>query len=589
MKLYSNTDVKCCNLLIIIFILLCVNACQNNIHDSKLENIWNYVSESPREAINALDSIDSGSLSKSDKMFYELLCIKAKDKAYIIHKSDSAILSVIDYYSKSKDRDLYTESLYYGGRVYYDLGDYPTALRYFQNALDRLPKESKDQMLRGNVLSQMSAALDDLGLYTQAIEYEQELIKINEAMKDTLNLSHNYKMLASFQLRKTDYSDALENAKIADKFALHLDDVDMAEMKILQASIYYRMDSIGKALALIRPWMARVDSLAEDVALCYASQIYLDANVLDTAYLYARKLTERQDYHNKKAGYTVLLSPKLRQFLSNDSIDFLYSQYKTTLEQHFRKQESTNALIQNSMYNYNLHDRLKQNALQSKEYAWKIIFILFILILLLVTILLYIGFRHKKRLLELHEALAKITIIEKSLTRENKLDYKIDKANNVETGKDVIIKNNVIASIDVNKEKELKFRLRNKLMSIKDLPIPFDISPTILKSPIYNDILSLIKNKQPITKSNFWDRLENIIIECYPDFKTRLQLLSDGCLNEDDFRLSMLIRCGFSPKELAILLCKSNGAITYRRKKMSKRLFGEELKPELLDDIIRRM
>lgn len=48
------------------------------------------------------------------------------------HTSDSLILDVIDYYSSNDDRNLYPEVLYYGGRVYSDLGDYPTSLSYFR-------------------------------------------------------------------------------------------------------------------------------------------------------------------------------------------------------------------------------------------------------------------------------------------------------------------------------------------------------------------------------------------------------------------------------------------------------------------------
>lgn len=79
-----------------------------------------------------LDSIKYDGLSDHDRHFFDFLSIKANDKAYVRHESDSLILDVIDYYSSHNKDNIYPEALYYGGRVFSDLGDLPTALRYFR-------------------------------------------------------------------------------------------------------------------------------------------------------------------------------------------------------------------------------------------------------------------------------------------------------------------------------------------------------------------------------------------------------------------------------------------------------------------------
>ena len=56
--------------------------------------------------------------------------------------TDSLIRTVLEYYEKHPGSEQYPEALYYGGRVYSDLGDSPTALRYFQHALDALSGET---------------------------------------------------------------------------------------------------------------------------------------------------------------------------------------------------------------------------------------------------------------------------------------------------------------------------------------------------------------------------------------------------------------------------------------------------------------
>ena len=125
-------------------------------HDKYLDDIVGMVSDSPREALSKLDSIDAGTLSDRDRHFYDFLTIKARDKAYIVHDSDSLILTLIDYYSHHQEEGLYPEALYYGGRVYSDLGDSPTALRYFHDALDCISEDNESIDLKSAILSQTS-------------------------------------------------------------------------------------------------------------------------------------------------------------------------------------------------------------------------------------------------------------------------------------------------------------------------------------------------------------------------------------------------------------------------------------------------
>ena len=143
-------------------------SCSKNKQDGRLTHISEIVSESPHEALYSLDSIDYMSLSNADKYFYDFLTIKAKDKAYIRHYSDSLFIRVHDYYSNSRTAPLYPEVLYYGGRVYSDLGDYPTALNYFHLSLDYLPSNTTNQNLRNRVLSQTGRLLNSLRLFEDA-------------------------------------------------------------------------------------------------------------------------------------------------------------------------------------------------------------------------------------------------------------------------------------------------------------------------------------------------------------------------------------------------------------------------------------
>ena len=72
------------------------------------------------------------------KNYYLLLRIKAADKAYITHTSDTAILRLVDYYENDGDKTLLPITYYYAGRVYRDLQDAPQALDFFRKAEDAI-------------------------------------------------------------------------------------------------------------------------------------------------------------------------------------------------------------------------------------------------------------------------------------------------------------------------------------------------------------------------------------------------------------------------------------------------------------------
>ena len=87
----------------------------------------------PEEAITLLQGLADAmkTAPPSTQMYYRLLYIKANDKAYIPHTTDTLILPILHYYEKGGDPSLLSMAYYYAGRVYRDLNDAPQALDYF--------------------------------------------------------------------------------------------------------------------------------------------------------------------------------------------------------------------------------------------------------------------------------------------------------------------------------------------------------------------------------------------------------------------------------------------------------------------------
>lgn len=145
--------------------------CRDSAPDASLIRLEEMGEKNPNEAYDSLATMEKDDLSKEDRMYYDFLSVKLADKAFIRHRSDSVILSVMDYYSHHGNRDLYTETLYYGGRVYSDMGDYPTALRFYTEALKRTESDLSARLLKGKIVSQSASLLHSVRLYDEARKY----------------------------------------------------------------------------------------------------------------------------------------------------------------------------------------------------------------------------------------------------------------------------------------------------------------------------------------------------------------------------------------------------------------------------------
>lgn len=84
----------------IIIIILSLLATGCAFHpDDRLVGLDSLCDSSPQAVLDSLTRIDRASLGEADGHYYDFLSVKATDKAYLSHSSDSLILSVVDYAS----------------------------------------------------------------------------------------------------------------------------------------------------------------------------------------------------------------------------------------------------------------------------------------------------------------------------------------------------------------------------------------------------------------------------------------------------------------------------------------------------------
>lgn len=553
--------------------------------DTRLTRIAAIVSDHPERALLSLDSINPDGLSESDRHFHDFLTIKARDKAFITHESDSLILDVIDYYSAYQSDPIYPEALYYGGRVYSDLGDYPTALQYFQQALDN-PKQAPDTTdLKSRLNSQMGVLLQKLRLYDKAISYFSQMLsqKIEEQDSSGIVYAQQGLGIVYYNLGTMSQVDSIRNHYLesADSiltrslgYAAMLPDIFSADSKVFLAGVKQAKGDIASALTLIRNTPALVDPLQRNVALAYAADIYHNAGVMDTAFTYAHELILNEDALNKKTGYRIMLSSEFRKHLHPDTLDQYYTDYKDILESYFDDNANEQALLQESQYNYMLHEREKLKEHAANERLRWIIAGVIILALITTSLLLYVKNRDQATIIRLRDNLDRLQKLKLQLPSSSGTTLTETSSDNAST--DLTTANTAL----------LREELRKKLTELYEQSKSQEVPKTILNSNIYFRITALISEKKHIDDTIF-EELKRTVLLASPKFIDNLKILTQNKLTELDLKTALLIKCGFRPSEMAVLFARSNGAVVYRRNALADKVFDRKESVDVVNGIIR--
>lgn len=577
-----------------LFLIAAIGCSHKQKNDARLTNIAAIASDQPEEALNMLDSINSNALSEHDRHFYDFLTIKAKDKAFIPHESDSIILDVMKYYESNSDVQVYNEVLYYAGRVYADIGDYPTALRYYQKALDNIGLTSGNSDLRSRINSQVVALLTKLRLYEQAIPYNSEMLEQAAMEHDSLSIVYAQRSLGSIydDLGTMEESDSVRSRylNLADSMlteALHspinLPKDFSAETRVLLAGVKEAKGDLTSALTLVRHTPDLVSRHSRNTALAFAADIYREAGIMDTAFVYAHELVISDDLSNKKTGYRIILSPEFRQMLHPDTLNRYYSEYKDILEAYFDDNRNELALMQESRYNYALHQREKEQTVRDNErLTWAIVCIA-ILSLILVIILLYVKYRDKAVIVGMRNELDALEELKRKLK-----DYDVSEPNEDIATAETSINPASFCLSAPNTQSALRKRLHQELMELYKQSAKQSVPDEILTSDVYSRILLNIKNKTCIEDQMF-DELKQVVLSVSPQFVNNLMILTKGKLTTDELYLSLLIKCGVRSSDLTVLFGLSNGAIISRKRILGAKALDRQESTTVITSIIRML
>ena len=551
-------------------------------YPATLSQIESLADTNPEEARPLLDRLrDSlSSFDEEQRMYYDLLDLKVNDKMYVRHTSDSLIKRITAFYETYGDRDKLLESYYYMGRVYRDLNDAPEALKYFQKALD-VAGDTRKYRLLSNVYSQMGTLYFYQNVYENAIRMHEKAAQYKLLKGDSTSLSLVMRDIARVYdaINKND-SAVLYYQKAAD-IAKEIGLVHRySGISTELGDLHREMGMYDKAFECL--FESLKDSVGRNMYPTYSTlgHIYLEVGKLDSADYYLRRCLDSPDLYVRDAIYEYLSLLYERRLNYREAIRYvrLGQQVQDTIR---KITDSEEIRKMTSLYNYqkreteNLRLKGENDRMQIRIYR---ILSLFGLGLSITLLFIYRLKRQKERLARQFEALQR----EKQEQYERSFQY-------VEANNAKLNELGTLLSKDHEDTNSL-LHVRKELLQVTNEQIQLrrterDLLESDLRhSDIYMKFHSTNEADQIIREED-WNALRKELDKTYNNFTNRLYQLYSG-MSLIELRICYLIKISVKVTDMAKILGRSKPSVSSSRKRLYKKIKGEDGTPNELDELI---
>lgn len=568
-------------------LLLCISSCRHTGYPPLLAKVDSLTNVRPDSAILLLSTLKTSIQQENEamRMYYRLLCIKARDKAYIKHTSDSAILPVLHYYIKKNDRRHLPEAYYYAGRVYRDLGDAPQALDYFEKAVDALP-EKDHSILKEKIYSQTGTLFAYQNMPEEALKMHKKGIQLSYANKDSIGLYFNLRDIGNMYKELNKPDSTIFYLKESEKISRQLHRKDLFNMIQSQlASIYTDIKQYDSARVVLHHALRDIRQSNRSSIYSIAAVFYHSTAKMDSAIYYYNKLLKCGNVYAKRDAHAVLLEVAARKQDIKQMVRHLrgYHLYTDSI-QKITQTETIQRM--HSLYNYQLRE--KEN-LRLKEESRQRLFLLWIigsgLVILSLAFFAYRQYsRGKKQKLE--EQIRKFRQIEAEKSRkiESLEEYKHQKEELEKKLQSANIRKNETTAIKIKQKLELINHIlgQDKIESEQET----EAKDELFNSDLYERLRARANSArgEAYITSGEWDTLKNLMTPAYPTFFTRLNFLHTP--NENELHVCILIKLQFRPADIARLLQLKPETISSIRKRLYQKVTGEKGTSEQWDKII---
>ncbi|MBD5199598.1 MAG: hypothetical protein HDS83_04330 [Bacteroidales bacterium] len=309
----------------------------------------------------------------------------------------------------------------------------------------------------------------------------------------------------------------------------------------------------------------------ENDTLINASKVYYKSKKYDTTYYLIREVirNESLNINNKLEAYQIIMNPEIRNLIPRDTLLLYYEEYNRILKGCL---DELHGMLES---NSDVYVRLVKQTEASRDEMKVWVLILVTVLSIFITVALILALRENKHIAEIRKAQLYIDELKSMSYRFNKYDE--------ESKSTVKINTELIDCGESALEK-----MRNELILMSENGDLVDSMSDFKSTEIYLMLCQKIEdNRVVVENKEIMNKVKTTIQLKSPEFKNNLLVLSQGKLTEIDRNTCMLIKLGFKPAQLAILLGITKGSVSSRREGIGIKILGEKTPVGIVDKIVK--
>ena len=587
-----------------------------------MEQAQSCVETAPDSALHYLSLLKDSIRCEPEEtqMYYHLLTIKAEDKLYTRHISDSLINLIVKFYNKYGDKNKQMEAYYYQGSVYRDLHDAPSALDAFHEVISRSKelspadkKQSADLMAR--TYNQMGTLFAYQGLYDEALQANRESVNCYLAQGKKDKISYALRDIARMYDAKHQKDSALHYYQKAYRTALSARSPHKAYRILgeLGSFYYYSLVKADSAKRMLITALKHQPDMAN--ALLVLGDVYRSENRWDSACYYLHQAIEYGDIYKQHSAYRHLSSIEIQKH--NYPQTTTYLRQAQLLADSIKKITRTEAVAKiNSLYNYQHIQKENYTLLLENEKKNTFLWILGCISVVIMGVAISVYFHYKKKVqntrLQMHklsklkeeqeamsmkaheENICKIKELEQKQIetepRVKELEQKLVEQEGKITEKETLLKAQkeeleqakALQNLLLAQKEELEAKNKEIIACLKKQKV---LQDSLRQTSIYHFFhQACTKADSKITEEK-WSELQKEVDTAYPNFSKHLYELFPK-LSVIELQICYLMKISIPPTHIAIFTNRTKAAISNARTRLAKRLLGEQNSTEKLDAFI---
>ena len=543
------------NLLVIVLPITILASCSRGPqYPAVLETADSLAYVNPDSAVALLRSVEAEMIASQPAVrhLYDLMTLKAQDKADLPLTSDSLILDILQYYEHGGNPNKLPEAYYYAGRVYRELGDAPQAIDYFQKAqtsldeldLRKLPvaNAKRYEKLKGTFLAQKGYLLRNQHLYKEAIESFKHAYKADSLACDTMGMFLDLQDIGGVLQVARDNEDAIHFYDLAAQLAsVYSDNINLDDLIAQKCHCLIRLkrfEEVAEILQLFHPQMTRGNF--EPICTMFG-EYYWKIGESENAVPYFKKLYEKGSIYARSNSTLWFSDYETKRGNAKAALRYMAEFSNLELEVRKLREEEVVALT-NSLYNYNLREqenqRLKAQQERQKQRLWAVSFIAIVLAFALFFLFRYMRIRQQYL-----------------NSRNEHLRF-------------------LLASV------------QSQLPNTDGQNTRQSEAAHLRSSDIFQLATSKCASKQVLSDDD-WNALEETLHQYAPEFIPRLKSVYP--FSQQEWRVSLLMKYGFAPSEIATATAHSVTAIYSTKTRLCKKVFTQDISFDDWDSFIKSL